>query len=147
MKNPSLIGPVLRVASVLALCAACFQTGRWYQELSGGPVVKRDAGNELVHATHARGAAPEEKIVEPRPLVAAGDPPGEGGDIITPLNVRDPSALVMGPGGGALCPPAASIVEPPPVPQQKRRRKEPLESGRLLDLLRRDGVKGAPQHY
>ena len=30
--------------------------------------------------------------------IASGGAIGGGGDIITPLNVRDPSALVMGPG-------------------------------------------------
>lgn len=48
--------------------------------------------------------------------IAQGGPSGGAGDIITPLNVRDPSALVMGPGA-AQQPPAGSgaAAAPPPT--------------------------------
>jgi len=149
MKNTSLVGPVFRVTAALVLCAACFQSGRWYQELAGPGhlVVKRDAGNEMVQPTHSLAAQLGEKTVEQRPLEAAGDPIGETGDIITPLNVRDPSALVIGPGAyHPVCPPTATAE---PAPLSKRRKKE-MESGQLLELLRRggkDAKDAAPQSY
>lgn len=48
--------------------------------------------------------------------MASGGAIGGSGDIITPLNVRDPSSLVMGPGGTQQ-PPAGSAapVAPPPT--------------------------------
>lgn len=149
MKPPSPALPALRVAIGLLLCAACFQSGRWYQELSGPATahVKSDPGNEMVAATHARGAAPAEPLAEVKPLVAAGDPPGEGGDIITPLNVRDPSALVMGPGLSrqeCLPPPAAAASEPPARAAKPRK----LREGRLLELLKKDDkTSSPPKHY
>lgn len=52
--------------------------------------------------------------------IAQGGAIGGSGDIITPLNVRDPSALVMGPGA-AQQPPAGSVasVTPPPTAPAK----------------------------
>lgn len=47
--------------------------------------------------------------------IASGGAIGGGGDIITPLNVRDPSALVMGPGS-AQQPPAGSAAPAAPPP-------------------------------
>lgn len=44
--------------------------------------------------------------------MAPGSQLGGGGDVITPLNVRDPSALVMGPGSSQQ--PAATSTTPPP---------------------------------
>ncbi len=44
--------------------------------------------------------------------MAPGGPTG-GGDVITPLNVRDPSALVMGPNSSQQ-PPATATTPPPP---------------------------------
>jgi hypothetical protein len=41
-----------------------------------------------------------------------------GGDIITPLNVRDPSSLIMGPGAQQQAP-ATSVAPPPPPPAAK----------------------------
>lgn len=46
--------------------------------------------------------------------IASGGAIGGAGDIITPLNVRDPSALVMGPGA-AQQPPAGSIAPATPA--------------------------------
>ena len=50
--------------------------------------------------------------------MAPGGPAGAGSDIITPLNVRDPSALVMGPGATQQ-PPTSSVMPstPPPTAQ------------------------------
>jgi hypothetical protein len=47
--------------------------------------------------------------------IAQGGAVGGAGDIITPLNVRDPSALVMGPGA-AQQPNAGSVAPPAPPP-------------------------------
>ncbi|MDD5302790.1 MAG: hypothetical protein PHS14_06730 [Elusimicrobia bacterium] len=47
--------------------------------------------------------------------IASGGAIGGAGDIITPLNVRDPSALVMGPGA-AQQPPAGSAAPATPPP-------------------------------
>lgn len=47
--------------------------------------------------------------------IASGGAIGGAGDIITPLNVRDPSALVMGPGS-AQQPPAGSAAPAAPPP-------------------------------
>lgn len=43
---------------------------------------------------------------------------GQGTDVITPLNVRDPAALVMGPG--AMQKPAAGVSAPAPKTTQKK---------------------------
>lgn len=47
--------------------------------------------------------------------LAQGSPSGGGSDIITPLNVRDPSALVMGPGATQQ-PPTQSVAPSAPPP-------------------------------
>ncbi|MFI5360634.1 MAG: hypothetical protein ACHQ49_01590 [Elusimicrobiota bacterium] len=47
--------------------------------------------------------------------MASGGPTGGGSDIITPLNVRDPSALVMGPGATQQ-PPTNSVMPSSPPP-------------------------------
>lgn len=130
MKTPPLTGPVIRIGAALLLCAACFQAGRWYQELAGPRPAhaKADAGNEMVYAQNRVEPA---KTVEPAPLVAAGRPAGESEDIITPLNVRDPSALVMGPGA------SAPECVPPPKPVKPMK----LKKGRLLELLKKADKK------
>jgi len=149
MKTPRFAGPMLRVAASLILCAACFQAGRWYQELS----IKAHPSNEMVQGTPRGPSGPVPETLEVRPLIAAGDPPGEGGDIITPLNVRDPSALVMGPGAEfnrpATPPPAPPEIEAAPVsPMPRAKMKQPLESGRLLELLKRgDKNTDTPKRY
>lgn len=50
--------------------------------------------------------------------LAPGGAIGGGGDVITPLNVRDPSALVMGPGSQQQ-PPAGSMAPTAPPPSSK----------------------------
>lgn len=140
MKPPPLTLPVLRVAAALLLCAACFQAGRWYQELAAS--VKSDPGTEMVNASFKGKPEPAPKTLEPAPLVGAGDPVGQSGDIITPLNVRDPSALVIGPYQAECRPPEAAIAAP------RAKAMEPLESGRLLELLRRGEKKDdAPKSW
>jgi hypothetical protein len=53
--------------------------------------------------------------------LAPGGVAGGGSDVITPLNVRDPSALVMGPGATQQAPATASAspTTPPPPPPAK----------------------------
>lgn len=97
------LGGALRVVAALALSACCFQAGRWAGRLetpvsrpaSAVVVVEKPAGKVMPEATG----------------IAAGGPNGEN-DVITPLNVRDPSALVMGPSQAV--PP---LVEPPATPE------------------------------
>ena len=148
MTTPRLAGPLARVSIALLLCAACFQAGRWYQELSGpaSPVAKSDPGNEMVDASYRGEPEPAPKTVEPAPLAAAGDPVGQSGDIITPLNVRDPSALVMGPGLSMReCPPPPAA---PPEPAAKEAKPLKLKQGRLLELLKKaDKKAGEPKNY
>lgn len=132
MKPPLLMGPVVRVAAALLLCSACFQSGRWYQELAA----------PWAEAAVRQAAPAPSRTAEPAPLVDVGDPMSQAGDIITPLNVRDPSALVIGPYQPECRPPEAAI----PAPRAKA--MEPLESGRLLELLRRGEKKDdAPKSY
>lgn len=52
------------------------------------------------------GVDPAVAVAHGGSFLAPGQPPGEPGDVITPLNVRDPSALVMPPASDA--PPAAA---------------------------------------
>lgn len=79
-------------------------------------------------------------IAETASAAAAGSPVGTGEDIITPLNVRDPSALVMGPAGMRECIPPPAVV-PDPFAKEARPRK--LQKGRLLELLKK-GDKNSP---
>ncbi len=61
--------------------------------------------------------------------LAPGGAIGGGGDVITPLNVRDPSALVMGPGSQQQ-PPAGSLApqQPPMVSTKEPDLKDALAS-------------------
>jgi len=58
--------------------------------------------------------------------IAQGGAIGGSGDIITPLNVRDPSALVMGPGQSQQ-PPAGSAVPAAPPPTAPASNSEDLK--------------------
>ncbi|HXT00773.1 MAG TPA: hypothetical protein VN915_08885 [Elusimicrobiota bacterium] len=87
------LGSVVRVAAALALCAACYEAGRWHGNLEAQAA--RTAQRPSSAALAAKGLA----VVEPASVAAA---PGKAvddpeKDVITPLNVRDPSALVMAP--------------------------------------------------
>lgn len=64
--------------------------------------------------------------------LAPGGLAGGGSDVITPLNVRDPSALVMGPGGTQQPPTSA----PPPAPPKE-------EKENWKDALANAAAKGA----
>ena len=151
MKTPPLAGSVIRIGVCLLLCAACFQAGRSYQELSA-------AASSFAEAK----GAPETGMIDasfvgptlPAPgetssPTAPGDVPGAGGDIITPLNVRDPSALIMGPSQHS-CPPQ-EVAEPegkPAEPAYKVPKPKKMKEGRLLELLKKEDKKSVyPKRY
>lgn len=103
------LGGVFRVAAVLALCALSYQFGVWHSKLEHDATavvasVAPLSRLEPIAETQIGGGAP-------------GAPAGQPQDVITPLNVRDPSALVMGPGAGEMTPPAV-----PPAPRKRRDR-------------------------
>ncbi|MBI5239249.1 MAG: hypothetical protein HY926_02145 [Elusimicrobia bacterium] len=58
------------------------------------------------------------------PLPAPGQAMDEKGDVITPLNVRDPAALVLGPGGSSPPPAVVPDVKGAPVPPARKRSKK-----------------------
>jgi hypothetical protein len=91
---------VLRLAIVLALCAGSYAAGRRQGRLDAEPTSPKWIA-DLADAGFRPKPAPEaEKVV------------------VTPLNMRDPTALVMGPGGSDN-PPA-----PPPASVPGKRIKE-----------------------
>lgn len=146
MKTPPAAGPVLRIGIALLLCAACFQAGRWYQELSGpaSAHAKGDPGIEMVDASFRGAPEPAATTVETTPSAAPGEPVGQPGDIITPLNVRDPSALVMRPIDHECAPSAAA--EPEPAAKEAKPLK--MKKGRLLELLKKaDKKSDAPKSF
>lgn len=77
--------------------------------------------------------------------IASGGTIGGSGDIITPLNVRDPSALVMGPGA-AQQPPAGSAAPATPSPTASADSKTDLRDALANAASRAAGaaVKRAP---
>ncbi len=126
----------------MLLCAVCFQSGRWYGALekdSGPDQLKTDASVEMVHATHTREVPAPDPSLVPEEKVA---------DIITPLNVRDPSALVMGPGGSQSPPCSQQEVVAPPEPTAKVTKQKKMKDGRLLELMKKADKNGdAPKRY
>jgi hypothetical protein len=98
------LGPAFRVALALSLCAACYEAGRWRQRLEAQSEARPDSRVVVVE----RGEKPPVRAESPGP--APGGAIGDK-DVITPLNVRDPSALVMGPSDARPVPQAA-----PPAP-------------------------------
>jgi hypothetical protein len=98
------LGSALRVALMLSLSAACYEVGRWrtrIEDLDSRP----DNRVVIVERTAKPGPAEVRGI-------AAGDSLGAE-DKITPLNARDPSALVIGP----LIPPPPPAAVPSPAPE------------------------------
>jgi hypothetical protein len=96
-----------RAAAALILCAASYQFGRWAESVDS----RTDAPRSLVVGPRA-----ETPLRSDGTRVAPGGPVGEPPDVITPLNARDPSALIMGPGAAAPPPAAARSVSPPAPP-------------------------------
>ncbi|MBI3551522.1 MAG: hypothetical protein HY077_03320 [Elusimicrobia bacterium] len=58
--------------------------------------------------------------------LAPGSALGANGDVITPLNVRDPSALVMGPGATTQPPAGSPIAQTPPDKKESTDWKDAL---------------------
>jgi hypothetical protein len=105
------IGTAIRVGLGLALCAACFEAGRWHGGLEAQ--AERTASRAMT-AVRAAKALPAAETRTGATGLAPGQAVGEPADVITPLNVRDPSALVMGPGATAA--PFSQTNAPPPTP-------------------------------
>lgn len=104
------LGSLLRVGLGLALCAACYQAGRWH----GG--LEAQAERTPLRPRLSARISKTLPIAEPLAGTAApGQVVGEPQEVITPLNVRDASALVMGPSEYAL--PAARREPRPSAPE------------------------------
>lgn len=120
MKKPLLMDRVLMGLFAASVAMAVYQFGR--QSGRAEALAQRPAAAAAPVAAPAPllaspVAIPSAGAVDPKPLASAGDPLDQQGDIITPLNVRDPSALVMAPydpnpSYGA----AANVASPPPMP-------------------------------
>lgn len=87
---------MLTVAAMLALCAACYRLGEWHARMELQAAVSAELPARLARAGLATPAA---------------DPLAQARPVITPLNVLDPTALVMGPGA-----PSPQSAPPPPAP-------------------------------
>lgn len=104
------LGAAFRIAAALALCAACYQAGRWHGALEAQAA--RTSSRPLTSVAAAKSAPVVESVATAAaPGKAVGDPEQ---DVITPLNVRDPSALVMAPFAAESI--AASHGVPPALP-------------------------------
>jgi hypothetical protein len=113
------LGALLRVGLALALCAICYQVGRWHGALEAQAV--RVVERPAAAATAAAKPVPSANTGTGAAGLAPGNAIGENQDVITPLNVRDPSALVMGPGPADMAPASnapQSIPTPPSAPAQ-----------------------------
>jgi hypothetical protein len=88
------VGALVRVGLGLALCALCYEAGRWHGGLEAQ--VER-APARAAQAARAQKAAPAAEPLTGATGLAPGQAVGEAPDVITPLNARDPSSLVMGP--------------------------------------------------
>jgi hypothetical protein len=104
------LGLPLRVVFVVALCAACYEAGRWH----GG--LEAQLEKSSVRTARVVATAVSAELREDGTGMAPGQAPGEAVDVITPLNVRDPSALVMPPSLNAPARPegAPQALETPP---------------------------------
>lgn len=112
------LGPALRVAAALALCALSYKIGVWRERLD--LAAREDLVAKVAAAPRVSRAAQATPVSAPAALEAPGGPVGESSDVITPLNVRDPSALVMAPTAmqeQAAPPPPAVKPEPRLIPR------------------------------
>lgn len=96
-------GAALRVALVLSLCGGAYEVGRWRSRLEAQGEARPDSRVVIVDRGENKPARAETVGNAP------GGPSGVATDVITPLNVRDPSALVM-PPLGAQEPPAPAAA-------------------------------------
>lgn len=102
------LGSALRVALALSLCAGAYEVGRWRQRLEAQSEVRPDSRVVIVER------ADKSPVRSEGTGMAPGGTVGEK-DVITPLNVRDPSALVMGPSEPS--PPKPRAAAEPDVPE------------------------------
>ena len=87
------LAPLLRVAAVIALCAASYRLGAWRQRLNAPPAAPVPIQLAVQPVSASNVSLSERAGSTPAP----GNVKGETQDLITPLNVRDPAALVMAP--------------------------------------------------
>lgn len=90
----------LRVVAVLGLCALSYHAGWWRRQLE----------RQIEISVASVPAKPIPKLPAAGPVTAPGGPVDQGLDLITPLNVRDPAALVMAPSAAKEPP-----IAPPPI--------------------------------
>lgn len=103
------LGSALRVALAVSLSAGCYELGRWTSRVEDAQAAKPDDRVVIVER-NAKPGPPEVKGT------AAGGPVGAA-EVITPLNARDPSSLVMAPFADA--PPPAAAVPAPAAPSDE----------------------------
>jgi hypothetical protein len=108
------LGALLRVALGVALCAACYEAGRWHGGLEAQ--IDRPSGRVAAEVRTVKALAVSAMRGEGVDA-APGNAVGEPQDLITPLNVRDPSALVMPPTGAgpAANQPPSDVPPTPPA--------------------------------
>ena len=109
----------------------------------GDPTMQQGWGQGRGRDIFGSGSSPYEPGSQ---SIAQGGAIGGSGDIITPLNVRDPSALVMGPGSTQQ-PPAGSIAPPttPPLSGPGGPRSEPDLKDALAGAASRAAGAVAPK--
>lgn len=119
-------GAWLRVIGAVALCAACYKAGRLYGKLEAQAAASAPLPTRIAPTVSGLRTVAE----APSATSAPGNALDEQKDVITPLNVRDPSALVMGPGATSAPPDALAVpAEPKPLePLQLDAPKDPPES-------------------
>ncbi len=101
------LGAAVKFLLLAALSVGAYELGRRSERLA--LKAAQTSGVVIVERRDA-------KAEPPAPASAAGNAVGEKADVITPLNVRDPSALVMGPGPSE--PPSTAAVPPPAAPRR-----------------------------
>ncbi len=107
------LGMFLRVGVALALCAVCYTAGRWNGALEAQS--ERSAKRDIVSTRAAVKSVPSADTGTGGNGMAPGQRVGVWADVITPINVRDPSSLVMGPGASSA-PGALPQADEPPTP-------------------------------
>jgi hypothetical protein len=115
---------MLRVGLGLALCGLCYEAGRWHGGLEAQidrPSVR--AATETRSAKTLAATVLRSESTEAAPGNAVGEPQ----DLITPLNVRDPSSLVMPPTGAG----PAAVQPPSDVPPNPPARVFPRPSAEV----------------
>lgn len=118
------LGAALRVALAASLVVAAYEVGRWQERVLAADAAPKPA-SAVVVVEKSDKTAKAEKGTGAAPGQAVGEPT----DVITPLNVRDPSALVMGPSESSPPPaaapaPQADVPEVAPPPRVYKKAKD-----------------------